>query len=118
MTNTALANGFAEVGYHSCGASSHLLEGFAQIPRVTAIELGPGTDLAAAAELFPQTAMRPLVDPLLMRNSSVADVGEAVTAALDATRAAPSTTLCAWSLDRDTPFTNVETLYETVRDWH
>jgi hypothetical protein len=115
--NRALAADFRDSGYHSCGASSHLLAAFAALPRVTAIELGPGTDLAAAVRALPGVAMRPLIDPVLMRNGRRDEVEATVASTLDATVAAPETTLCAWSFDPDTPVPNVEALYATVAAW-
>ena len=116
--NQSLAAGFAEASYHSCGASSHLVDAFAAIPGVTSIELGPGTDLAAAVESMPSVAMRPLLDQVLMRNAPLTGVEDTVTGILRATAAAPATTLCAWSFDRETPVCNVEAMYETVEAWN
>ena len=112
--NRALAAGFPASSYHSCGASSHLLEAFADIAALTAIELGPGTDLAVAAKTLPGTELCPLIDPVLMLNSTPEEVEQAVASILDATVAAPVTTLCAWSFDTETPVKNVEALYQTV----
>ncbi|MDD5704997.1 MAG: uroporphyrinogen decarboxylase family protein [Kiritimatiellae bacterium] len=116
--NRALTTDFPESGYHSCGASSHLLAAFAEIPRITSIELGPGTNLTDAVRVLPGVAMRPLIDPVLMRNGSRDAAASAVADTLAATAAAPGTTLCAWSLDVDTPVANVETLYATVAAWN
>jgi len=113
--NRALAAEFPASGYHSCGASSHLLSAFADIPRVTAIELGAGTDLAAAVRMLPGAELRPLIDPVLMLNATPERVGQAVASIVDATAAAPATTLCAWSFDGETPVQNVEALYRTVQ---
>jgi len=113
-TNQALAGSFPASGYHSCGPSSHLLDAFAEIPGVTAVELGAGTDLAAAVRTLPGVELRPLIDPGLMRNETPEQVGRAVERVLEATAAAPATTLCAWSFDRETPVQNVEALYRTV----
>ncbi len=68
--NQVVSSQFTQVNYHSCGSSSHLLEAFADIPHVSSIELGPGTDLDRAVRNMPGVAMRPLVDPLVMRNQS------------------------------------------------
>jgi hypothetical protein len=115
--NRTIARAFRERGYHSCGASSHLLAAFARMPRLAAVELGPGTDLAAAVRVLPGVAMHPLIDPVLMRNGDTQRVAAAVREVLDATAPAPATTLCAWSFDRDTPVANVEALYRTVECW-
>lgn len=112
--NRALAGGFPASGYHSCGPSSHLLSAFAEIPRVTAIELGAGTDLAAAVRSLPGVELRPLIDPVLMRNETPERVGQTVAGILEATVAAPATTLCAWSFDGETPVENVDALYRTA----
>ncbi|MBI3986057.1 MAG: hypothetical protein HY343_04015 [Lentisphaerae bacterium] len=114
--NRAIASEFGRVGYHSCGSSSHLVEAFATLPRLDAIELGAGTDLAKGVRLMPKTAMRPLVDPTLMRQGDAGAVRSAVLKIVEATRPAPETLLCAWSFDRDTPLSNVEMLYKTVSE--
>ncbi len=113
--NQALAGGFPASGYHSCGASTHLLGAFAEIPRVKAIELGAGTDLAAAVRVLPRAELKPLVDPVLMLNASPEHVSGVVAEMLDAAAPAPATTLCAWSFDSETPLQNVEALYQTVQ---
>lgn len=116
--NRAVSSDFAQVSYHSCGPSSHLLDAFAAIPKVTAIELGPGTDLARAVRCLPGVAMRPLVDPLVMRNGSPGAVGVLTSALATACAPAPATTLCAWSFDPETPLENVETLYSTIKQYN
>ncbi len=115
--NRAIAARFGEGGYHSCGASSHLLTAFAAIPGITAIELGPGTDLETATRTLPGVALRPLIDPILMRNGRRGEIETAIRDMLSATAAAPETTLCAWSFDTETPVPNVETLYATATAW-
>jgi len=113
--NQAISSKFAQANYHSCGSSSHLLEAFADIPHVSSIELGPGTDLERAVRNMPGVAMRPLVDPLAMRNATPDEV-DALTRTMVADCApAPSTTLCAWSFDRETPVANVEAMYAAVK---
>ena len=112
--NSALATSFAQTGYHSCGPSTHLLSSFAEIPGLSSIELGSGTDLDLAVRCLPPMEMRPLVDPLLMLGGSEEEVGVAVARMLESTAGAPSTTLCAWSFDAETPLCNVEALYRSV----
>ncbi len=48
---------------HSCGRSSHLLELFAQIPKVRQLQLGDGTDLKKARSLFPHSSICAIYDP-------------------------------------------------------
>lgn len=112
--NQALAAEFATVGYHSCGSSTHLLNDFAHLPHLQSIQLGPGTDLAAAAQTLPGVHLMPLIDPLPLRNDSPERVAEMTREVLIATAPAPQVTLCVWSLDRDTHPDNVAALYETV----
>lgn len=42
-----------ELTWHTCGPSTHLLEVAAGIPNLTHLQLGDGTDLARARQLFP-----------------------------------------------------------------
>ena len=114
--NQAMAAGAEACGYHSCGPSSHLLAEFACLPHVTSIELGAGTDLELAVRCLPHIEMRPLVDPVLMLAAQPDTVRETVTGIISACAPASSTTLCAWSFDGETPFRNVETLYQTVEE--
>ena len=46
-----------------CGRSSHLLELFAQIPKVRQLQLGDGTDLKKARALFPHSSICAIYDP-------------------------------------------------------
>ena len=46
---------FSGCTQHSCGPSSHLLEAFQELPRVEELQLGYGTDLRRARELFPES---------------------------------------------------------------
>ncbi len=112
--NLAVASRFEGTGYHSCGRSSHLLEAFGALPRLAAIELGAGTDLAESARLLPGVALKPLIDPVLMREGSPDDVRREVEGIRRDTAPAPAVTLCAWSFDPETPLENVEALYEVV----
>jgi uroporphyrinogen-III decarboxylase len=112
--NRQLARQFAHASYHSCGRSSHLLVDFATLPGLDAIQLGPGTDLAASARLMPGRHLQPLIDPLLMRDGKPDRVAAAISGILRDTASAPNVTLCAWSFDRDTPVENVAAMYEVV----
>jgi len=113
--NRRIAAGFPVVSYHSCGPSSHLLSAFQQLPHLEHIELGPGTDIAAAVRDLPATPVHPLVDPVLMRERNPDEVRMVIADTLSALAPAPAATLCLWSLDRDTPLENVEAVYETVQ---
>ena len=112
--NQRLAAQFAGATYHSCGSSSHLLPAFATLPHMAAIQLGPGTDLADAARLMPGVHMMPLVDPLPLRDANPEQVRSLIRGIMADTAPAPHTTLCVWSLDRDTPVENVAAVYEAV----
>ena len=112
--NQAILENFRSAGYHSCGSSSHLLTAFAELPRVDAVELGPGTDLRSGTALLSDKTMRPLVDPKIMKAGSDESIRDLVGGLLRDTANAPAVTLCAWSFDRDTPIANVAALYETV----
>lgn len=112
--NTELARQFPSAGYHSCGSSSHLLPAFAGLPHLDAIQLGPGTNLAAAASLFPGITLEPLLDPGIIRDGTPDDVRRYVAQILIDTASAPAVTLCAWSFDVETPMENVAAIYESL----
>lgn len=113
--NTEIARTYADVGYHSCGPSTHLLESIRQLPHVRSMEIGPGTDLTSTADLFPGIELRPLINPVLMRDETPEGVEMLIGEILHATEIAPAVTLCAWSFDRDTPIANVRSLFDTVQ---
>ena len=113
--NRAIAAGFPEMSYHSCGPSTHLLPAFERLGPITNIQLGPGTDMARAAAGMPQTRMQPLIDPVLMREAAPDSVREMISGALDDCEHSPAVTLCLWSLDSATPIQNVEAVYEVAR---
>jgi hypothetical protein len=52
---TRLMADYKSCTIHSCGPSTHLLELFARVPKVALLQLGAGTDLVKARELFPTT---------------------------------------------------------------
>lgn len=112
-----IAAGFQSISYHSCGGSTHLLSAFSEIPTLTSIELGPGTDLAQAVKLMPGTAICPLADPMIIRNGQTNEVQSLITTMIRATSEAPAATVCAWSLDRETPVSNLEEMYLTLEQY-
>jgi hypothetical protein len=114
--NRKIAGDFLVASYHSCGASSHLLSVFSELPPLTHIELGPGTELARAVQLMPKTAMSPLVDPVIIRNGKPEEVDSLIKSLAADTMNAPAVTLCAWSLDSETPVANLQTLYEALEE--
>lgn len=113
--NQRLAAQYPSAGYHSCGSSTHLLPEFATLPHLASIQLGPGTDLAQAAHLLPGLHLMPLLDPVRFREDEPEGVRNLIADTLAATAPAPAVTLCAWSLDRDTPVDNVAALYAAVQ---
>jgi hypothetical protein len=115
-SNRAVAARFPSAGYHSCGPSSHLLPAFADLGPLDAVELGPGTNLALAARSLAGAVLRPLLDPVVMREGGADDAARLVANIITDTRAAPGGELCAWSLDGETPLVNVEAIYETAKE--
>ncbi|MFZ2657826.1 MAG: uroporphyrinogen decarboxylase family protein [Victivallales bacterium] len=114
--NRKIAGDFQTASYHSCGGSTHLISAFSELPPLTHIELGPGTDLARAVQLMPKTAMSPLVDPVIIRNGKPKEVESLVESLTSETSNAPAVTLCAWSLDMETPVENLQALYGTLEE--
>ena len=53
----SLMNDFDGAVIHSCGPSSHLLESFAQLRRIKQLQLGYGTDLKRARDLFSKSSI-------------------------------------------------------------
>jgi hypothetical protein len=113
--NQRLAALYPASGYHSCGLSTHLLTAFSTLPGLRHIQLGAGTDMAAAARHMPGVIMEPLIDPVRMREGTPDDVTRLITGILADTATAPSVNLCAWSFDSETPVENVRAMYQVVQ---
>jgi hypothetical protein len=112
--NNRIVRQFPHAGYHSCGSSTHLLPAFAKLERMDLYQLGPGTNLAQAAQQLPGTHLQPLIDPVLLLQAEAEQVRQVILDAIRDCAPAPAVTLCLWSLDRDTPLTNVSTAYEAM----
>ena len=61
---------------HSCGQSTHLLEHFAQIPKVSQLQLGYGTNLSRARQLFPKSSIIAYYDPGRLITDSPQDIAD------------------------------------------
>jgi len=114
--NKQICAKFNSAGYHSCGPSTHLLTAFADLHGVDAIELGPGTDIRSAHHLMPHRHLKPLIDPVAMKDMNPDGVSSMVENIIRDAEGSPSTTLCTWALDRETPLENVEALLQQVYD--
>lgn len=113
--NQRLAQMYPATGYHSCGRSTHLLAAFSELPGMDAVQLGAGTDMAAAARLLPGVILEPLIDPVVMREGSPDDITRLISGLLRDTAAAPAVNLCAWSFDSQTPADNVRAMYAAAQ---
>ncbi|MDD3926386.1 MAG: uroporphyrinogen decarboxylase family protein [bacterium] len=67
-------DGYTEAIIHSCGPSTHLLNLFSQIPRVRQLQLGDGTDLRLARQLFPDVAITAYYSPARLLADSPSSV--------------------------------------------
>ena len=97
---------------HSCGPSTHLLKLFRQVPRVRQLQLGDGTDLGLARDLFPECAIQALYDP----GKLMADSPATIVARLGQMRQALRTNynIACGGADPDTPPANVTAFLEAA----
>jgi len=115
--NMTVADAFPGCTYHSCGISTHLLGEFARLPRMKAVQLGPGTDLRLAHQRIRRHAcLQPLLDPVLVRDGTQGEVSSLVAAVVEVLQERGDGLLCAWSFDAATPVGNVAAIYETVAE--
>jgi hypothetical protein len=98
---------------HSCGRSTHLLELFAQVPNITLLQLGDGTDLAKARALFPHTLIHAYYDPGQFITQTPAEI-EAKLWQMSEALGENYTIFCS-GVDPDTPEENVRTYWEVAR---
>ncbi len=70
----ALAEQSRRIRLHSCGPSAHLIELFAQIPYMDAMQIGMGSNYRRLRELFPEIPILGFVAPALIRNGTPDEV--------------------------------------------
>lgn len=95
---------------HSCGPSTHLLKFFRQVPRVRQLQLGDGTDLALARELFPECAIEAYYEPGKLMVNSPAEIEARLGRMRQALRT--NYNIACGGADPDTPAANVTAFLE------
>ena len=95
---------------HSCGPSTHLLKLFRQVPRVKQLQLGDGTDLRLARDLFPECAIQAYYDPGKLMAASPPEIEPRLRQMSQALR--DNYSIACGGADPDTPEANVTAFLE------
>ena len=70
-----LADACHPVGIHHCGSVNQVLEGYAKVHHLDFIEIGFGSDVKRARQVFgPKVAVNARINPVLMKNGAPQDV--------------------------------------------
>jgi len=97
---------------HSCGRSTHLLELFAQIPKVRQLQLGDGTDLKKARALFPHSSICAYYDPGQLRTDRPDHIESKLREMCDQLQ--DNFSVACGGADPDTPEENILALLKTA----
>ena len=76
---------------HSCGISSQLLHGLALIPELLELELGEGTDMVAARQLWPEACLVYCIDSPTLPTRTVASIQAGIRKVIAAAGSGPLT---------------------------
>ncbi|NIR17941.1 MAG: hypothetical protein GWN86_30190, partial [Desulfobacterales bacterium] len=67
------------LGVHHCGSVNQVLDGYAKIRHLEFIEIGFGSDVRRAREVFgPHVAVNSRINPVLMKNGTTEEVAAEV----------------------------------------
>lgn len=108
-----LMENFEHCVIHSCGQSSHLLELFAQVPKVRQLQLGHGTDLAKARKLFPNSYILAYYEPWRLMTDSPAEIEKELWKMTE--ELGDKFDIGCGGADPDTPQENVYAFLETAK---
>ena len=119
-SNAAVAREIMEEGryegcvQHSCGPSSHLLEAFQELPRVEEFQLGYGTDLKRARELFPETKIVAYYTAAALLNETPETIRRNLYAMCEALQ--DRFVIFGSSIDARTPEENLRTFFSVAEE--
>ncbi len=111
--NSALSRKYGACEIHSCGACSHLIAEFARVWNVRWLELGWGTDMTRARDMFPRTQLIARLSPVLLREWTPEQVRAQVHSYVAAAGSGPLH-IAVVGVEAGTPDANIYALFEAA----
>lgn len=105
---------YKEASIHSCGSSTHLLRLFRQVPNVRQLQIGDGSDVNLARELFPDCAIVVYYNPSRLMHESPTEINANLAKMCEALD--DNFLICCEGADPNTPMDNVTAFLEASLD--
>jgi hypothetical protein len=110
-----LAERLQPYGIHHCGDNlEHVVEAYAQVPGLSFVDVGWGSDVAACREVLPDAFFSLRLNPARLRTQTPEKVGIDVGSLLAQAGPVERLALCCVSMDAGTPDENVRAIFETA----
>ena len=106
------------LGVHHCGSVNQALDGYAKIRHLEFIEIGFGSDVRRAREVFgPHVAVNSRINPVLMKNGSTEEVAAEVRSLIHQGYPLHNFSIDTVGLTYGTPDENVRVARETAAEY-
>ncbi len=113
-----IADACQPFGIHHCGSINEVLDGYAQIKNMSFIEIGFGSDVRKAREVFgPNVAVNSRINPVLMKNGTVEEVVAEVKNLIDQGRPYHNFSIDTVGLTNGTPDENIKAAKRTAMEY-
>jgi len=101
---------------HHCGHFDRYRELYRKLGRIDMLEIGWGSDLRAAMELFPETTFSYIFDPKFLMRSTRQEIRDKIREIFDAARGnLPRLVLAMADVEHGTPDENIAEMVECAR---
>ena len=105
-------------GIHHCGSVNEVLEGYAQVRHLAFVEMGFGSDVKRARQVFgPDVAINARINPVLMKNGTAEDVAAEVRDLIDQGNPLENFSIDTVGLTNGTPDENVKAALHTAKEY-
>jgi uroporphyrinogen-III decarboxylase len=104
-------------GIHHCGSVDQVLTGYAQVRNLQFVEIGFGSDVRRAREVFgPQVAINARISPVLMKNGTPEEIAAEVKRLIDQGAPLHNFSIDTVGLTHGTPDENVKAARTTAAE--
>ena len=113
-----IADACHPLGVHHCGSVNQVLDGYAKIRHLEFVEMGFGSDVRRAREVFgPRVAVNSRINPVLMKNGTTEEVAAEVRSLIDQGAPLHNFSIDTVGLTYGTPDENVRVARETAAEY-
>ena len=112
-----LAKTLQPFGIHHCGKADQVMAGYAKIPDLSFLEVGPKTDLTRLRQLVPHAHINARIDPVRMLQCSAQEIAQDVKDIIDSAVTLDRLSIDAVGCDYGTPDENVRAMLTTAWEY-